>query len=48
MAPVYGEMMKWMEDNGYKKNDTSFECYYNEPDTSTENLLTKIVMPLIK
>lgn len=46
MAPVYGEMMTWMKDKGYKVIDTSYEYYYNEPDSSPENLLTKIIMPL--
>lgn len=46
MAPVYEEMAKWIEDNGFTASGTSYECYYNGPECPASELLTKIVMPL--
>lgn len=46
MAPVYGEMIEWIKNSEYEDMKTSYEYYYNGPDTPEENLLTKIIMPL--
>lgn len=46
MAPLYLEMAQWMKENGYEGTGTSYEYYYNGPDTPEEDLLTRIIMPL--
>jgi effector-binding domain-containing protein len=46
MAPVYGEMVKWITDNGHRPTGTCYEHYYNSPGVPESELLTKIVMPL--
>lgn len=46
MAPVYGEMEKWLRDNGYEVTSSSYEQYYNGPDYPQEEMLTKIIMPI--
>lgn len=44
MAPVYGEMLRWIGDNGYSAAGTAYEHYYNGPECPEDELLTKIVM----
>jgi len=46
MESVYGEMAKWIADNGYTPNDTVYECYYNDPEFPESQWLTKILMPV--
>ncbi|MGI6005482.1 MAG: GyrI-like domain-containing protein [Christensenellales bacterium] len=46
MAPVYDEMAKWIDENGYQAVGTAYEHYYNGPEFSESELLTKIVMPV--
>jgi len=46
MAPLYIEIAQWIKDNGYEGTGTSYEYYYNGPNTPEEDLLTRIVMPL--
>ncbi len=46
MAPVYMEMIDWIKNNGYEFIGDSFEYYYNGENFPTEDLLTKIVMPV--
>lgn len=46
MAPVYQEMMEWIKNNGYEFIGDSYECYYNNENSPTEDLLTKIIMPV--
>lgn len=46
MAPVYEEMANWISENGYKPGTTAYEFYYNDPEFSESDWLTKIVMPI--
>ena len=46
MEPVYTEMMKWIDDNGYQPLGSAYEQYYNGPEQPENELLTKIVMPI--
>ncbi|MBC3888008.1 AraC family transcriptional regulator [Acetobacterium paludosum] len=46
MESVYGEMAKWITDNGYTPKDTAYECYYNDPTFPESQWLTKILMPV--
>jgi effector-binding domain-containing protein len=47
MEQPYGEMAKWIEDNGYKPKGISYEYYYNSPmEVPESELLTRIVMPV--
>jgi len=46
MEPVYCDMVKWIEDNGYEPVGTSYEYYYNSPDFPESQWLTKIVMAI--
>lgn len=46
MAPVYGEMAKWISESGHRPTGTCYEYYYNGPNVPDSELLTKIVMPL--
>lgn len=46
MEPVYNEMTKWIEDNGYQAVGTAYEYYFNGPGFPESELLTKIVMPI--
>lgn len=47
MAPTYQEMMQWIQDHDEQPDGTSFEYYYNGPEYPEEQLLTKILMPLL-
>jgi len=47
MEPVYGEMSKWIEDNGHKAVGTAYEHYYNGPGFPESEMLTMIVMPIV-
>jgi len=46
IEPVYNEMAKWIEDNGYQAVGTSYEYYYNGQEFLENEFLTKIVMPI--
>lgn len=46
MEPTYNEMMKWIEDNGYKSSGISYEYYYNGPGFPESEMLTMIAMPI--
>lgn len=46
MGPVYDEMAKWINDNGYESKGMSYEYYYNGPGFPESEYLTKIIMPL--
>jgi effector-binding domain-containing protein len=46
MEPLYGEMSKWMTDNGYEPEIPVYEYYYNDPEFPESEWLTKIVMPI--
>ncbi|RDU24721.1 GyrI-like domain-containing protein [Anaerosacchariphilus polymeriproducens] len=48
MGPVYEEMTKWIEDNGYRPKMPVYEYYYNSPEVPESELLTKILMPVEK
>lgn len=43
---TYLEMAKWIDANGYQGTGVSYEYYYNGADFPTNELLTKIIMPL--
>lgn len=47
MEDTYGEMSKWIEDNGFKPDGTAYEYHYNGPEFPETETLTKIVMPII-
>lgn len=47
----YNEMAKWITANGYIPSGSSYEYYYNGPESPEcpkEELLTKIIMPIEK
>ncbi len=46
IEPVYMEMAKWIETNGYEAIGTSYEYYYNGPEFPESEFLTKIMMPI--
>ena len=46
IEPTYNEMVKWIEDNGYKADGVSYEYYYNGPEFPESEALTMIVMPV--
>lgn len=46
MEPIYAEMAKWIENNGYQSTGTSYEYYYNGPEFPVSELLTKIILPI--
>lgn len=46
MEGVYGEMVKWIEDNAYKPAGTVYEHYFNGPEYPESEMLTMIVMAL--
>ena len=48
MASVYDEMAKWINDNGFVPIGTAYEFYYNGPDCPESELLTKVMMPVLK
>ncbi len=48
MAPAYGDMGKWIEENGFAPAGPAYEFYYNGPDCAPDELLTKIVLPVIR
>lgn len=48
VGPVYGEMQQWIEEKGYRPVGTAYEYYYNGPDFPGSELLTRIVIPVVK
>ncbi|HEY5537116.1 MAG TPA: GyrI-like domain-containing protein [Acetobacterium sp.] len=48
MEPLYREMAKWIEKNGFEAIGTAYEYYYNDTSFLETELLTKIVMPVKK
>lgn len=48
MEPLYREMAKWIEKNGFEATGTAYEYYYNDTSFLETELLTKIVMPVKK
>lgn len=46
ITPVYEEMRKWVEEQGYTVPDNSNEQYFNGQNYPEEQLLTKIILPL--
>ncbi len=44
---VYQEMYDWLEAHGAEKAEISYETYYNGQDYPVEQLLTRIMMPII-
>ena len=47
MEPIYNEMSKWIEDNGFKPVGTAYEHYYNGPGFPESEMLTMIIMPIV-
>ena len=46
---TYGELLAWIEDNGYTICGTPFERYLNNPlEVQTEDLLTEVNFPVTK
>ena len=48
MIETYGELHAWIDDHGYVTPGPAYECYYNGPEVAESDLLTMIVMPVIK
>lgn len=47
LGHTYNEILKWIDDNGYKPVGTYYEFYYNSPDEVAEDeLLTKVSIPI--
>lgn len=46
VEPVYNEMMQWIDERGLSLAGSSYEFYYNGPETPENLLLTKILLPL--
>jgi effector-binding domain-containing protein len=47
IAKTYGEVLKWMKEEGHQPADQMWEIYLNDPAiTPPEKLLTQIVWPL--
>lgn len=46
MKPLYNEMAKWIEKNGFEATGTVYEYYYNDTSFLEIELLTRIVMPV--
>jgi effector-binding domain-containing protein len=47
MEAPYGQILKWIEDNGYQLTGVSYEYYHNSPqDVPASELLTGIVIPV--
>lgn len=47
MEPVYGELNKWIAENGYEMTMPCYEIYYNSPsDTPEDKLQTEILLPV--
>lgn len=46
MEPVYAEMTKWIDENGYRPVGTVYEYYCNGPEFPESEMLTRIVMPI--
>jgi effector-binding domain-containing protein len=45
---VYHDMVKWIQENGFKMSGSAYEYYYNSPCEFPENeLLTMIAMPIV-
>ena len=48
MFPMYGELKAFAEEMGFKMNNASYEYFLNGPEVGMENLLTRVVVPLVK
>jgi len=48
MAPLYNDMAAWIDTNGYFPAGPVYEHYLNGPGFPESELLTKIVMPVLK
>jgi effector-binding domain-containing protein len=46
IEPVYNDMAKWIEENGYEALGSAYEFYFNGPGFPESELLTKVVMPV--
>lgn len=46
MAPTYDEMIRWIQAAGFIPTGFAYESYYNGPEFSESELLTKITMPV--
>jgi len=46
IGPVYEEMMKWVQDNGFTSSGSSYEYYYNGPGFPESEMLTRVVLPI--
>lgn len=47
MEVPYGQILKWIEENGYQLAGVSYEYYHNSPqDVPASELLTEIVIPV--
>lgn len=44
LEQTYGDIVKWMEENGYQPTGTSYEYYYNGPEFPEDQWITRIVM----
>lgn len=48
LEPVYAEMQEYMNKNELVNAGPVYECYLNGPEFPEEELLTQIVMPVMK
>ena len=46
LGPIYGEMAKWIEDNGFAPAGTAYEHYYNGHGFPESEMLTMVAMPI--
>jgi len=46
MPPLYQDMMKWAKDQNLELTGDSFEYYVNGPNYPSEEMLTKVEMPV--
>ncbi|MDR1209072.1 MAG: GyrI-like domain-containing protein [Clostridiales bacterium] len=48
LEAVYGELFKWVGDNGLKQSGAPYDRYLNDPSVTPEDeLLTNVVIPVI-
>lgn len=48
LEPVYAEMQEYMNENNLVNTGPVYECYLNGPEFPEEELLTQIIMPVMK
>lgn len=46
IEPTYREMLIWAEERNLKPINPFYEYYYNRPETPTDKVLTKIIVPV--